>query len=170
MKSQHITQFGNEILDCTGKPIERLPDVVRASTSAVIFDGMGQVLLQKRSDNGWWGLPGGAMDPGESFDDCVVREVFEETGLLVAIKSRVKTYSDPRDFTCILYPDGQIVQYVTALYICGKLKGYLKLSEESTDIGYFPTHDFPENTLHSAYLRVQDAVEFLPHLKMRQDL
>ena len=163
MKNQNIARSGKEILDCTGKPISELPDVVRASTSAVIFDGLGQVLLQKRSDNGWWGLPGGAMDPGESFADCVVREVLEETGLFVTINSHVKTYSDPRDYTCIVYPDGQFVQYVTALYICGKISGFLKLSEESTDIGYFPIHDFPQNTLYSAYLRVQDAMNYLSH-------
>ena len=101
------------------------------------------------------------MDPGESFDDCVVREVLEETGLLVEINSHVKTYSDPRDYTCIVYPDGYLVQYVTALYICVKLSGYLKLSEESTDIGYFPTHNFPPKTLCSTYLRVQDATNHL---------
>lgn len=161
MKKQDALQYGKEILDCTGEPILRLPDVVRASASAVIFDGLGQVLLQKRSDNAWWGLPGGAMDPGESFDDCVVREVLEETGLLVEINSHVKTYSDPRDYTCIVYPDGNLVQYVTALYVCAKLSGYLKLSEESTDIGYFPTHNFPQNTLCSTYLRVQDAMNHL---------
>ena len=161
MKSQEVLQYGKDILDCTGEPILRLPDVVRASASTVIFDGLGQVLLQKRSDNAWWGLPGGAMDPGESFDDCVVREVLEETGLLVEINSHVKTYSDPRDYTCIVYPDGNLVQYVTALYICVKLSGYLKLSEESTDIGYFPTHNFPPKTLCSTYLRVQDAMNHL---------
>ena len=46
-------------LDHTGKPLTRMPDVIRPGTSAVIFNDLGEALLERRSDNGFWGLPGG---------------------------------------------------------------------------------------------------------------
>ena len=54
--------------------------VVRPGVSAIIVTGEG-LLLQRRGDNGLWGLPGGSVEPGESVADAVVREVREETGL-----------------------------------------------------------------------------------------
>ena len=45
--------------------------------AAVVRDGAGRVLAQHRADNGVWGLPGGAIDPGEAPACAVVREVRE---------------------------------------------------------------------------------------------
>jgi 8-oxo-dGTP pyrophosphatase MutT (NUDIX family) len=56
---------------------------VRPSVSAVIFDRRRRLLLQQRSDGGQWGLPGGAVEIGESLATAVAREVLEETGLSV---------------------------------------------------------------------------------------
>lgn len=38
-------------------------------------------MLQLRSDNESWGLPGGTMELGESFEEAATREVYEETNL-----------------------------------------------------------------------------------------
>ena len=58
---------------------------------AVIYDRDGRILLLKRSMRsrtypGKWELPGGKVDPGARFDDAVVREVKEETGMRSSIK------------------------------------------------------------------------------------
>ncbi|MVU79886.1 NUDIX domain-containing protein [Nocardia sp. ET3-3] len=70
----------------------------------------GKLLVVRRvegSHEGMWELPGGGVEPGESFADCVVRELFEETALRVVritdvlggfdyatrTKSRVRKYS-----------------------------------------------------------------------------
>jgi 8-oxo-dGTP diphosphatase len=55
------------------------------AASAVIVEG-SKVLLVKRGHHpaeGLWSLPGGSVEPGESVQEAVVREVFEETGLSV---------------------------------------------------------------------------------------
>ena len=63
-----------------GDRIGKLGEIVPAC-DAVIFDSTGdKVLLTRRTDNGRWCLPGGAMDPGESASECCAREVLEETG------------------------------------------------------------------------------------------
>jgi 8-oxo-dGTP pyrophosphatase MutT (NUDIX family) len=61
-------------------------DRVRSAVRVVLTDDDGAVLLFRsvladRSPDPWWELPGGGIDPGESYLDAAVREIREETGL-----------------------------------------------------------------------------------------
>ena len=144
--------------DSTGEPVPRMPDAILPSATAVIFNGLGEILLERRSDNGFWGLPGGGVDIGESIEQAVVREVLEETGLRVSVARLVGIYSDPRRYSIMSYPSGQIVHYVAVAFECQRQSGELRVSEESTDIGYFPVNAMPENVMVSHRLRVDDAL------------
>ena len=44
------------------------------------------------------------------------------------------------------------------MFECERQSGELEISEESTDIGYFPVDRMPENTLLSVWLRIEDAL------------
>ena len=106
--------------------------------NAIIFDSTRhQVLLLKRADNGWWCLPGGSMNAGESVSEACVREVAEETGLQVRIKRLVGIYSDPHRIT--EYDDGNSYQFVSLALEVEPVEGEIMISAESTDYGYFPT-------------------------------
>ena len=50
---------------------------LRAAVAAIVPDVDGHILLQRRSDNGLWGLPGGSVEIGESVRQAIVREVLE---------------------------------------------------------------------------------------------
>lgn len=52
----------------------------------MIYDDKGNVVVQDRIGSNWAGItfPGGHVEKGESFTDAVVREVFEETGMIVS--------------------------------------------------------------------------------------
>lgn len=54
-------------------------------TVLCLIQDRDRILLQNRSKNDWHGytLPGGHVEPGESFVDAVIREIKEETGLTV---------------------------------------------------------------------------------------
>lgn len=109
---------------------------VQFGCSAMILDPGGtKVLLTRRADNGRWCLPGGRMDPGESAAETCVREVFEETGLTVEVTRLIGIYSNPH--MLIEYPDGNLRQIVAAHFLTRVTGGELRLSDETTEYGFF---------------------------------
>ena len=51
------------------------------SRGIVVKDGM--ILLTHELNSGWWLIPGGGREEGESFEECCKRELEEETGFIV---------------------------------------------------------------------------------------
>lgn len=71
----------------TAGPAGLAYDVERTSVRVVLRDGSGRLLLFSTVDpempetGTWWELPGGGMEPGETWADTACREIAEETGL-----------------------------------------------------------------------------------------
>jgi 8-oxo-dGTP pyrophosphatase MutT (NUDIX family) len=87
----------------------------------------------RRSDNGNWAVPGGAMDLGESLPACGVREVEEETGIRCEITGLVGIYTDPRHV--ILYTsDGECRQEFSVLFVARAVSGERTPSDESRSV------------------------------------
>ncbi|ANW19362.1 NUDIX hydrolase [Streptomyces clavuligerus] len=108
------------------------------AASAVVVDGSGRILLQRRRDNGMWALPGGVMEIGESLPDCAVRETREETGIDIEIIGIVGTYSNPRHV--FAYDDGEVRQEFSICFLARPAAGRAgepAVSEESTDVRWF---------------------------------
>jgi 8-oxo-dGTP pyrophosphatase MutT (NUDIX family) len=64
-------------------------DLERSCVRVVLRDQAGRILLFRaelasRADTHWWELPGGGIEPGESYQEAAVREIREETGLEVS--------------------------------------------------------------------------------------
>ncbi len=158
-----MTQETHTLLrDWTGAPVRRLPDQVVASASAFITDAQGRVLLHRRADNGYWALPGGRMNPGESIAEACAREVLEETGLRVRVGRLIGVYSDPREGAIAVYPGGLLQQFVNLCFACEVIAGELRVSAESTALGFFPPDALPEPLLDAHRLRIADALTNAP--------
>jgi ADP-ribose pyrophosphatase YjhB (NUDIX family) len=129
---------------------------LRASVSAVIFNGKRRLLLQKRSDGGQWGLPGGSVEIGESVTVAVAREVREETGLRVTPRRLIGVYSDPR-LQVVRYPDGNVWHYVSLCFECVVRGGELTTCDETLALDWFSPSRLPRPFLANHRIRIRDA-------------
>jgi ADP-ribose pyrophosphatase YjhB (NUDIX family) len=135
------------------------PDAPKAkyivpATSAIVLNDAGDILLQKRSDNDLWALPGGTMDVGESVAQCVIREVKEETGLDVKPEYIIGIYSNPAHV--VAYSDGEVRQQFSICFFCTLLGGEIHISDESVQIGFFSIQEVLQLKMHpSIRLRIQ---------------
>lgn len=115
--------------------------VLVPGAGAVVRDDKGRVLLQRRSDNGRWGLPGGAVDPGEHPAQALVREVFEETGLKV-IPGRIAAVVGSSRHT---YANGDQAEYTITFFDCQVVGGVLGgLDDETLELRFFAPEEMPD--------------------------
>ncbi|MDH6120615.1 NUDIX domain-containing protein [Kitasatospora sp. GAS204B] len=134
------------------------PNRVVVAASAVVTDDRGRILLQRRTDNGLYALPGGTMDLGESLPGTAVREVQEETGLAVEITGLVGTYTDPRHI--IAYSDGEVRQQFNVCFTARITGGELRISSESTDLQFVAPTEIENLPMHHTQrLRLQHFLE-----------
>lgn len=102
----------------------------KVSADAAVFDD-GRILLQRRTDDGTWCLPGGYTEPNESPRETAVRETREETGLAVEPVELVDIYTRaPGEYG----PHGLVVH----VYLCRRMGGELEVSHEGADVRYWP--------------------------------
>ena len=139
-----------------GDRIGKLGKIVTAC-DAVIFDSAEEkVLHTRRTDNGRWCLPGGAMDPGESASECCARGVLEETGLVVSVGRLIGVYSTPHRIT--EYADGNRKQALDLVFEAVRISGELSVSDETTELGYFlPEQMKSMDVMELFHERVNDA-------------
>jgi 8-oxo-dGTP diphosphatase len=116
--------------------------IMMPGAAALIFNDAGEVLLQRRSDSGQWGLPGGAIDPGEEPADAIIREAFEETGLIVKPERIVGVYGGP-DYLHT-YPNGDRVAIISIAFYCTIVGGHLHIADdESLELRFFSPDALP---------------------------
>jgi 8-oxo-dGTP diphosphatase len=67
----------------------------------VIWNQQEQILIDRRrlggSFGGLWEFPGGKIEPGETVEDCIKREIWEELGIVITVGSRLISISHTYD-------------------------------------------------------------------------
>lgn len=120
-------------MDCKAPSPTRL----HIGTAVAIFYE-GRVLLDHRRD-GSWGLIGGALELGESLEECARRESLEETGLDLSELRLLGLFSHPSRI--IEYEDGEAVQSVTVCFAATTVSDFVHLSAESRDARFLTQAD-----------------------------
>lgn len=96
-----------------------------------------EILFQRRSDNGFWGLPGGISELGESLEDTARRELTEETGLVAGELQLLVVISGPE--TYVQLPNGDEFFQVSAVYLCRDWSGQpVPDGDEGLELRFFP--------------------------------
>ncbi|GCE47087.1 ADP-ribose pyrophosphatase YjhB (NUDIX family) [Thermosporothrix hazakensis] len=129
------------------------------AASAVVVNDEQKILLQRRRDNGYWSLPGGMMEVGESIAETVIRETREETGIEVVPEYIIGVYSDPRHI--IAYSEHDVRQQFSICFACRMVGGALQADEdEATAVGFFAVDELAQLAIHpSIRLRIQHYLE-----------
>ncbi|MDX8047183.1 NUDIX hydrolase [Gracilibacillus sp. S3-1-1] len=115
--------------------------IILPGSVVIMINEQDEILLQERHD-GKWGLPGGLMDLGESFEEVAKREIFEETGLVVENLTLLNVFSGSNYYLKV--QNGDELYSVTAVYYTKDVCGDLKIDySESKDMRYFAVDNLP---------------------------
>lgn len=135
------------------KHIGHTPMLSVGATIVVLKEN--KILLNLRNDTKTWGIPGGAIELGETLEQTAARELKEETNLTADGFTFLHLFSG-NDFY-FKYPNGDELYSVVALYLARDVKGLMMIHDgESDNLKYFSKKELP--TLES---RAEKIVEWL---------
>ena len=122
-----------------------------------VTNSQGQVLLIKSPRYSDWEFPGGQVEEGETIPHALEREVFEETGIVVWVKSLVGIYSNTRK-----------PSIVNMDFICEYVSGEPTTSMESTEVEWVDREEALSRVKREAiYRRLKNMLEFSGEITYR---
>jgi 8-oxo-dGTP pyrophosphatase MutT (NUDIX family) len=136
-------------IDFHDDPAAPAPNSMVPAVSVVVANDAGEILLIRRSDNGNWALPGGAIDLGESLTQAAIRETREETGIDCEITGLTGIYTDPGHV--ILYEsNGEVRQEFSIVLTAHPIGGQPTPSDESTEVRWVPPAEIQDYAMDQA--------------------
>lgn len=113
------------------------------SVAGLVTNENNEVLLVKSPKRGWE-FPGGMVEPGESLQEALIREIFEESGIHVTITGFIGVYKNIK------------MDIVNLDFCCKYESGVPTTSEESLEVGWFPMNEIVqmmENPLYETRIK-----------------
>ena len=118
--------------------------LIMVGSAVLVLNDKNQLLMMKRADNNNWGIPGGAMELGETAEETARRELFEETGLEVDELKLFGVFSGKELY--YQYPSGEEVYNVSIVFLAHDVHGSIKfLDGEHYEFRYFDLAQIPGN-------------------------
>ena len=105
----------------------------------LVINNQNEILLEERSDDGFFDFPGGGIDLKETAEEAAARELKEETGLIANRLELFKVYTG--EITHYVYFNGDEIYGVDTIYICRDYKGELKPQLEEVKRLFFCSLD-----------------------------
>lgn len=101
---------------------------IHPAARIIIENDQNEFLAIVKNDNGQLGIPAGALEEGETIEECIKREVWEETGLRVQNIQVIGISSNP-DREAVSYSNGDQIQYFTVEFYAYQWEGDLKIND-----------------------------------------
>ena len=154
-----MSDYVRGLRDRIGNDVLEVPTV-----SVIVFDERDRILLVRHVEGNVWTTPGGMIEPYELPADAAVREAWEETGLVVELKSIVGVFGGP---ACAgVYANGDKVSFVSTVFVATVAGGTLRPDGvETLETRYFSRADLDNArvrphvmlSLNAAWARGPDA-------------
>ena len=119
-------------------------------SSVVIFNEIGEVLLELREDVPVWALPAGRVEPGETYEQAAIREVREETGYEVELERLVGSYWRPQ----LGERGGDKMRVFAGRVVGGDPSVH---DSESLEVRWFPLDALPKPLFRFSREHIEDA-------------
>jgi 8-oxo-dGTP pyrophosphatase MutT (NUDIX family) len=126
---------------------------------AIARNDAGKILLVRRADDGYWELPGGRIDVGESASDAVIREVREEAAVSIRVSGLAGVYSDPAHVLAYPCEDRTYQQFAVCFHAFSEASVAHPDQHETISAGWFAPADAIKLPMHPAVRqRLTDAL------------
>jgi 8-oxo-dGTP diphosphatase len=117
------------------------------SVAATVVNDSGQVLAVRRRDNGQWEPPGGVLELGETIEEGLIREVREETGLVVAPERLTGVYKNMRH------------KIIALVFRCRVVSGTVTAGAETVEVRWMGLAEVREHMNEAFATRLLDSFE-----------
>jgi 8-oxo-dGTP diphosphatase len=102
----------------------------------------GRALLMRRAGEDAWGIPGGGLEPGESWEAAALRECREETGWSASIDDLLGIYSDPAT-QVHQYPSGSRRHFVGVVFLATAIEQMGAPGDEAAELRWVSGDELP---------------------------
>lgn len=116
--------------------------IIGVGATVLVFNEKQEILLNLRTDTNSWGIPGGAMELYESIYDTAIRELKEETNIIVDNLKLIDVLSGKEYY--FEYPNGDKLCTVVVLFKVENYHGEIKAADnESKEVRFFSLDNLP---------------------------
>ena len=116
------------------------PRKIILSCAGALIVQDGKILLQRRTDNGRWGLIGGLLEMNETYEEAALREIREETGLEVRLDAFLGIFHNHN----MVWGNGDAAHVICAFFTASIISGEPRIDEESYELRFFDKDEMPE--------------------------
>ena len=116
------------------------PRKIILSCAGALIVQDGKILLQRRTDNGRWGLIGGLLEMNETYEEAALREIREETGLEVRLDAFLGIFHNHN----MVWGNGDAAHVICAFFTASIINGEPRIDEESYELRFFGKDEMPE--------------------------
>jgi 8-oxo-dGTP pyrophosphatase MutT (NUDIX family) len=117
---------------------------------AIVHNHVDQILLVQRTDDGYWELPGGRIEVGETPSSAAVREVAEETGVTIEITGLAGIFSDPAHILAYPHENNTYQQLAVCFHATSPARDAHPDGKETSAAAWFHPHQAAQLAMHPA--------------------